>query len=98
MPASAGDLVLLRDITQHTECLVAREGQVVGSGAQRLFVDIGQDHGGAPFGEGLCGGQAYAGAAAGNQGDLTGEVIARIHRCPLSLRRLGGQSRLSIVS
>ncbi len=36
---------------------MAREGQVVGSSAQRLFVDIGQDNGGAPLGEGLCGGR-----------------------------------------
>jgi hypothetical protein len=53
---------------------MAGSGQLVGGGAEAVFVDVGQDHGGAGLREGLGGGQAHCGAAAGDQGDLAREV------------------------
>ena len=65
------------------ERLVARAGQFAVAGLEGVFVDVSEDHGGAGLGEGLGGGQAHAGAAAGDQSDLAGEVIARVHTlCP----------------
>jgi hypothetical protein len=91
------DLVLLGDVADHTERLVAGGGQVLGSGAKGGFVDVGQDDGGAGFSEGLRGGQAHSGAAPGDQGDLTGEVVAWVHGCSSLSSRLG-QSRLSMLN
>jgi hypothetical protein len=51
-----GDLVFRGNIAQDAERLAAGCGQGVGGGAQRVFVDVGQDHGGAALGEGLRGG------------------------------------------
>jgi hypothetical protein len=81
----SGDLVFGGDVTEHTESLAARAGQLVGGGAEGVFVDVGQDHGGSRLGEGLSGGQAHSGTAAADQGDLAGEVVARVHRRPISI-------------
>ena len=79
----------LGDVADHTERLVAGGGQVLGSGAKGGLLDVGQDDGGAGFSEGLRGGQAHPGAAAGDQGDLTGEVVAWVHGCSSLSSRLG---------
>ena len=56
---------------------------------QRGLVDVGQDDRGAGFGERAGGGQTHAGAGAGDQGDLAGEVVGRVHR---DLSVLAGQA------
>ena len=63
----------------HAEDLVAGRGQVVGRGLQRGLVDVGEHDRGAGLGERAGGGQAHAGAGAGDQGDLAGEVVGRVH-------------------
>jgi hypothetical protein len=75
-----GDLVLVGDIAGHPEHLVSGGGQLVGDRRQRCLVDVGQHRRSAGFGDRAGGGQTHAGAGAGDQGDLTGEVVARIHR------------------
>ena len=75
-----GDLILVRDVAGHSDHLMAGVGQLLGDALERRLVDVGQHHGGAGFGERAGGGQAHAGAGAGDQGDLAGEVVARIHR------------------
>ena len=42
---------------------------------QGVVVDVGEDDGGAGLGERSGGGQAHAGAGAGDEGDLAGEVV-----------------------
>jgi hypothetical protein len=75
-----GDLVLVGHIARHRGHLIPGRGQVVGDSGQRRLVNVGQHHGSAGFGERAGGGQAHAGAGAGDQGDLAGEVVARIHQ------------------
>ena len=75
-----GDLVLVGDVAGDAEHLVPGGGQVVGGGAERVLVDVGEHDGGAGLGEGPGGGEAHAGAGAGDEGDLAGEVVGRVHR------------------
>ncbi len=43
-----------------------------------LLVEVGEHDGGAGAGERAGGGQAHPGAGAGDEGDLAGEVVARV--------------------
>jgi hypothetical protein len=74
------DLVFVGDVARHPEHPVPGSGQLVGNRHQRRLVDVGQHHRSAGLGERASGGQAHAGAGAGDQGDLAGEVVARIHQ------------------
>jgi hypothetical protein len=56
-----------------------RRRQLVGRRVDGRCVDVGQHHCGACMSEGLRGGQAHSGAGAGDQGDLAGEVVTRVH-------------------
>jgi hypothetical protein len=75
-----GDLVLVGDVARHPEHLMPGSGQLVADDGQRCLVDVGQHHRSAGLGERAGGGQTHAGAGAGDQGDLAGEVVAWIHR------------------
>ena len=77
---SRGDLVLVGDVARHPQHLVPGGDQLFADDGQRLLVDVGQHHRSAGFGERAGSGQAHAGAGAGDQGHLAGEVVARIHR------------------
>jgi hypothetical protein len=54
--------------------------QPCGGGLQELVIDVGQDDRCTGLGERLRGGQAHAWAGAGDQRDLTGEVVGGVHR------------------
>ena len=77
-----GDLVLVGDVAGDGERPMTGGGQLVGGGAKRLLVGVGEDDGGAGAGEGLGGGKAHAGAGAGDDGDLAVEVVGRVHVSP----------------
>ena len=66
-------------VAAHAEGVVTGTGQLLGRDAKGIVVDVGQHHGGTRLGEGLRGGQTHPGARARHQGDLTGEVVGRIH-------------------
>ena len=74
-----GDLVLVGDVAGDAERTVAGGGQLVGRGAQRLLVDVGEHDRGARGGEGAGGVEAHAGAGAGDERDLAAEVVGRVH-------------------
>ena len=57
-----GDLVFVGDVAGDAERLVAGGGQLVGRGAQRLLVDVGEHDGGAGRGEGAGGVEPHAGS------------------------------------
>jgi hypothetical protein len=73
------DVVFGGDVAGDGEYLVARGGEVVGGRVEVIVVDVGEDHSSAGLGESLRGGQSHAGPGSGDQRDLAGEVVARIH-------------------
>jgi hypothetical protein len=81
-----GDLLLVGHVAGDSERLIPGGGQLVGGGTQRLVVDVGEHHGSARFGEGLGSGKPHPGAGPGDQGDLAGEVVGRVHGCLLLFR------------
>jgi hypothetical protein len=91
-----GDLVLVGDIAADTERSIAGGGQLVGGGTKRLVVDVGEHNGSTRFGEGLGGGQPHPGAGPGDQGDLAGEVVGRVHGIA-SVSARPGQTRGVVV-
>ncbi|HEV2785705.1 MAG TPA: hypothetical protein VGV67_04900 [Solirubrobacteraceae bacterium] len=75
-----GDLGLVGDVAGDAERLITGGGQLVGGGAQRLLVDVGE-HDGRPRGsEGAGGLEAHAGARAGDERDAAVEVVRRVRR------------------
>ena len=74
-----GDLVFVGDVAGDAERAVPGGGQLVGRGAQRLLVDVGEHDGGAGGGEGAGGVEPHAGAGAGDERDLAAEVVGRVH-------------------
>jgi hypothetical protein len=58
---------------------MARGFQIVGRGAQRLLVDVGEHDGGTGRGEGVGGVEPHAGSGAGDERDLAAEVVGRVH-------------------
>ena len=93
-----GDVVFGGDVAGDGECLVAGGGEVVRGAAEGVRVDVGEGDSGPGLGEGLRGGQSHAGARAGNQGDLVGEVVAGVHGVCLTAGSGRVQSRGSMVS
>jgi hypothetical protein len=74
-----GDLGLVGHVAGHAEGVVTGADQLLGRDARRIVVDVGEHHGGARLGEGLRGRQTHPGARARHQGDLSGEVVGRVH-------------------
>src|SRR4051794_2598390 len=74
-----GDLILVGDVARDAERAVTEVGQLVGGGAKRLLVDVGEHHRGARCGESAGGAEPHAGAGAGAERDLAGEVVRRVH-------------------
>ena len=56
---------------------MTRGCELVGGGAERVRVDVGEDDRRAGFGERPGGGEAHAGAGTGDESDLAGEVVGR---------------------
>ena len=81
-----GGLRLVRHVAGDADRLVTGRGQLGGRGVEGVGVDVGEHDSGARLGERLRGGQPDAGAGTGDQGDLTGEVIDRVHSHPLVTR------------
>ncbi len=79
-----GGLRLVRHVAGDADRLAAGGGQPSGRGVEGVGVDVGEHDSGARLGERLRGGQPDARAGAGDQGDLTGEVIDRVHSHPLA--------------
>ena len=75
-----GDLLLVGHVAGNSERLIPGGGQLVGGGTKGLVVDVGEDNGSARFGEGLGSGKPHPGAGPGDQGDLAGEVVGRVHQ------------------
>ena len=83
-----GDLVLVgRRRTRRRAPGARRASSSSVAAVQRCLVDVGQDDGGAGLGERARGGQAHAGAGAGDQGDLAGEVVGRVHAVSCAVGR-----------
>ncbi len=74
-----GDLVLVGDVADQGEDLVSVVGELLGGGGDGVLVDVGEADGRACFGEGAGGGEAHAGGGAGDEGDLSGEVVGGVH-------------------
>ena len=74
-----GDLVFVGDVAGDAERPVPGGGELVGGGAQRVPVDVGEHDRGAGSGERASGVEPHAGAGAGDEGDLAGEVVGRVH-------------------
>lgn len=58
---------------------MAVAGELLGGGVDSILVDIGEGDGGSRGGKGTGGGQAHTGGGAGDEGDLSGEVIGGVH-------------------
>src|SRR3954447_2572802 len=74
-----GDLRLVGDVAGDAERAVAGGGQLVGRGAQCVLVDVGEHDGRAGRGERAGGVESHAGCGAGDERDLAGEVVGRVH-------------------
>lgn len=85
-----GDLVLVGDVADDGDDAVALVAELLGGGHQGGFVDVGESDGGTGFGEGARGGESHAGGGAGDEGDLTVEVVGGVHG--VSRRKLNGRT------
>jgi hypothetical protein len=89
-----GDLVLVGDVAGHAEPAVPGGGQLVRGFAQRLLVDVGEHDRGARGGERARRVEAHAGGGAGDERDLSGELVGRVlHVDAPSRRRSSGGAR-----
>ena len=84
------DLVLVGDVTDNSENLMASVLQFLLSDRQTRMVDIDEDYRRAPRGESVGRGQAYSRAPARDQRNLIGEIVGGIQRkCPIHPERIG---------
>jgi hypothetical protein len=80
-----GDLALVGDVAGDTEGLASRGGQLVGRGAERAFVYVGEHDRRAGGREGPGGVEPHATAGPGDERDLATEVVGWIHGCSNTL-------------
>jgi hypothetical protein len=82
------DLLLVGHVAAHGEHPVPGCGECPLSCRQCVGVDVGQCHRRAGLGEGPRRGQAHARAGAGDERDLPGEVVRRVHNFPFRWLRV----------
>jgi hypothetical protein len=80
----AANLSIVAHVACDGDCLMTGTDQFLYRGLSRLFFEVYKHHGGACLCEGIGSGSPHTGTAAGDESNLSFEVVDRIHPSALT--------------